>query len=344
MKLPFRFVLVPGALAVTALALAGCVAEPTNGPGASERICIVLPDADPAGRWEQADRPALQAGFAAADLAVDVRSADGDPASAVADQLDDGCGVLVLAAGDGAMDAAAAAVAAGVPVIAYDGAVAGATSVVAFDEAESGRLQGQSLVDAFAAEGRAPGEAVVVYLTGTGLGEAEREGALTALRAGGVRPAAEPVARPDETPDAAFARALAGLSNTVDAVWAPDDAAAAAATSGLAAAAHGPVPLSGGRVTTEALRRILAGWQTSGVLLPTDLEAQAAVDLAVSLLRPAEGATAPPPAEVLVSPRFVGAADLPALVTEGVISADELCAGEVLGVVLAERCAAAGIG
>lgn len=341
-------------LAVAAVAtalLSGCAPEPTNGPGASDRVCVVLPDDDPAGRWERSDRPALVQGVEAAGLEIAVASADGAPAGlseAVSAQLDDGCGVLVLVdVDDAAADVAANAAAEGVPVIAYDGAFAGASYIVAFDEAEAGRLQGQSLVDALAAAGRDPAAASVVYLTDTDLDDAEREGALTALRAGGVRPAAEPVAREGETPDAAFSRALAGLSGVVDGVWAPEEAAAAGAVAVLADRGHAPVPLSGGPVTDEALRRILAGWQTSGVLLPTDLEAQAVVAIAVAVLQPPDGSTPAPSDEVqttLVPPRLVTAAEIAGLVADGLADASTLCAGEVGGVVLAEKCAAAGIG
>ncbi len=346
MKHQFRLGAVALAICALTVSLTGCVAE--SGPAASDRVCVVLPDADPTGRWELIDRPALDDGAAAGELELDVRSADGTGAglaAAAAELLAGGCGVLVLTDVDGAA-ASVAADAGGVPVVAYDRPFAGASHVVAFDAAEIGRLQGQSLVDAFAAAARDAASAIVVYLAPSDLDATAREGALTALRAGGVRPASEPLIGDGTTPQAAFERALAGLSGRVDAVWAADDASAGAAAEVLSGRGAAPVPIAGGVATPDALRRILAGWQTSAVQLPIDEEVQALLDVVTTIVRPDASATPAPDAAttVLIAPLLVTATELPALVSAGVVSAGDLCAGDVLGVVLADRCSAAGIG
>lgn len=345
-------------LAAATLALSGCTAETAAPPeNTSTRVCAVLPDTS-SPRWETVDRVALTSGVEGAGFEVDVQNAEGDAeryGEIVDAQLEDGCGVVILAeisgaagsAESAAASAAEAAHAAGATVIGYGGSFAGADYAVAPDEAEIGRLQGQSLVDALTAAGKTPAVASAVFLGADAATTAQHDAATATMRAAGVRPAAQPIGPPAEAA-AQFAAASAGLSGRVEAVWASTDAYAAGAISDWQAAGLAPVPLTGRGASIDALRNIVAGWQTSTVYTPAHAVADAAVALAESVLNDDEPATTGTLADstpyVAVAPVLIGPADVATVITAGEVAAADVCAGDAGGRSLVDACAALGIG
>jgi len=338
---------------LSAAALAGCQAsgggggggsatptssdEPTA--GASTTACVILPDASSSPRWETLDRPALEAGLAAAGFEADIQNAQGDTAkyATIADQqLSQGCGVMLLVDYNGAGVAVAEkAKAQGIPVIAYDRPIAGADYYVSFDNFQVGALQGEIVVNGLQEAGKDPKTAIVVYIGGDpadGNAAMFHDGAVSVMEEAGIKPAAEPPGAWDGPKSATnFEQALTSLGGKVDAVWAANDTNAAGVISildknGLT------VPVSGQDASVEGLRNILLGKQAGTVYKPVALEADAGAALAVALLK---GET--PSADktlddgtpyIAVTPVLVGAEEVIQVIEAGDASAADVCAGE----------------
>ena len=123
--------------AAAALLLAACssgsdtaASEDTAAAGAASGLaCVILPDSASSPRWENGDRPALQAALEAGGFTADIQNAEGDTAKmlTIGDQmLASGCNVMIITDYQGAgVQVAAKAKAQGVPTIAYDRPIAG---------------------------------------------------------------------------------------------------------------------------------------------------------------------------------------------------------------------------
>ncbi|MDQ0574457.1 sugar ABC transporter substrate-binding protein [Agromyces albus] len=329
---------------VSALLLAGCAGGGDgggeDGGDAATRACVILPDAASSPRWENNDRPYLEEGLEAAGFETDIQNAQGDvnKYSTIADQqLSKGCGVMLLVDYNGAGAAVAEkAKAEGIPVIAYDRPIEGADYYVSFDNFEVGRLEGQSIVDGLAAAGKDPATAVVVYMGGDpadGNAKMFHDGAVEAMEAAGIKPAAEPPGVWDGDKTATnFEQALTSLGGKVDAVWVANDTNAAGVITildknGLT------VPVSGQDASIAGLQNVLLGKQTATVYKPIKLEADAAIELAVALLE-GETPTADQELEdgtpyIAVTPVLVGPEEVIQVVDAGDADAAELCEGEV---------------
>ena len=82
-----------------------------------------------------------------------------------------------------------------------------------------------------------------------------------------------------------FEQILTAAGGNVDAVFAANDGLAGSVISALKSQGHDPVPLSGQDATVGGIQNILAGWQTMTVYKPIKLEAEAAADAAIRLLK-----------------------------------------------------------
>src|SRR5690606_32941928 len=171
--------------ALGALALSACAAPASPGASASSRACIILPDSASAPRWERDDRPALTKAIETAGFTAAVRNAEGATGSYEQfgeELLAGGCGVMILADLDRAAEKVArSARAAGVPVIAYDRPVKGADYLVAFDHQNTGRLQGEAIVDGLLAAGKDPATSTVYFVGGS-----PKDTSASLVRAGAV--------------------------------------------------------------------------------------------------------------------------------------------------------------
>lgn len=336
--------------AATALVLSGCSSESNTGStggsgnggggGESGRACVILPDATSSPRWENGDRPALESAITGAGFSVDIQNAQGDTAkyATIADQmLTQGCDVMLLTDHQGAAVAVTEkAQAQGIPVIAYDRPIPGADYYVSFDNEQVGALQGQMVVDGLKENGIDPSSAVVVYIGGDpadGNAKMFHDGAVSVMEAAGISPAAEPPGKWDgEHAATVFEQALTDLGGHVDAVWAANDTNAAGVITILQKNGLS-VPISGQDASVAGLQNVLLGNQTGTVYKPFQLEAAAAADLAIALLK-GESVSVDKQLEdgtpyVAVTPVDVRRNNVQQVIDDGNASYDEICAGDV---------------
>ena len=323
---------------VAALALAGC--SSSEGGGGDARACVILPDAASSPRWENGDRPALEAAITEAGFEVDIQNAQGDTAqyATIAEQqLTQGCDVMLLVDHQGAAAAVTEnAQAEGIPVIAYDRPIDGADYYVSFDNVRVGELEGQAVLDGLEANGVDPASAVVVYIAGDpadGNAAMFYEGASTIMADAGITPAAEPPGLWDgEHSATVFEQALTDLGGDVDAVWAANDTNAAGVITildknGLT------VPVSGQDASVAGLQNILLGKQTATVYKPFQVQAEAASELAIQLLSgetpEVDNTLADGTPFIAVDPILVGKDQVQQVIDDGNADYAEICAGDV---------------
>jgi len=317
---------------VSAMLLSGCS---TTAAGAS-RACIILPDADSGTRWEPGDRPALEAALTDAGFEADIQNAQSDTSkyATIGDQmLTKGCGVMILVDYQGAGAAVAAkAKEQGIPVIAYDRPIDGADYYVSFDNTRVGEMQGQTILDGLAAAGIDPTKASVVFSSGDpadGNAKMFYDGAVSVLTAAGVVPAFEMAGTWDgPTAGTAFEQAYTKLNGKVDAVLAPNDNNAANIIAILDKNGK-TVPISGQDASVAGLQNVLLGKQTATVYKPFKIEAAAASELAIQLLK-GETPTVDKTLDdgtpfVALDPVLVGADNVKDVVAAGDAKAEDIC-------------------
>ncbi len=330
---------------VSAMLLSGCS---TTAAGAS-RACIILPDADSGTRWEPGDRPALEAALTDAGFEADIQNAQSDTSkyATIGDQmLTKGCGVMILVDYQGAGAAVAAkAKEQGIPVIAYDRPIDGADYYVSFDNTRVGEMQGQTILDGLAAAGIDPTKASVVFSSGDpadGNAKMFYDGAVSVLTAAGVVPAFEMAGTWDgPTAGTAFEQAYTKLNGKVDAVLAPNDNNAANIIAILDKNGK-TVPISGQDASVAGLQNVLLGKQTATVYKPFKIEAAAASELAIQLLK-GETPTVDKTLDdgtpfVALDPVLVGADNVKDVVAAGDAKAEDICTSAV-----ADACATHGV-
>ena len=322
--------------ALAALALSGC----SSSTSTSTRACVILPDADSGTRWEPGDRPALESALTAAGYEADIQNAQSDTSkyATIGDQqLSKGCGVMLLVDYQGAGAAVAAkAKAQGVPVIAYDRPISGADYYVSFDNEVVGQMEGQMVLDGLAAKGIDPTKASVIFSSGDpadGNAAMFLKGATDVLTAAGVKPAFTMEGTWDGTKAGTlFEQAFTAVKGKVDAVLAPNDNNAASIIAildknGLT------VPVSGQDASTAGLQNVLLGKQTATVYKPFKVEAKAASDLAISLLKgdkpKADKTLADGTPFIALSPISTGPYKVKDVVAAGDAKAADLCTGAV---------------
>ena len=318
---------------VSALLLSGCSAESAG----STRACIILPDADSGTRWEPGDRPALEAALTDAGFEADIQNAQSDTSkyATIGDQmLTKGCGVMILVDYQGAGAA-----------VAYDRPIEGADYYVSFDNTRVGEMQGQTVLDGLAAAGIDPTEASVVFSSGDpadGNAKMFYDGAVSVLTAAGVSPAFEMAGTWDgPTAGTAFEQAYTKLNGKVDAVLAPNDNNAANIIAILDKNGK-TVPISGQDASVAGLQNVLLGKQTATVYKPFKIEAAAASELAIQLLK-GEAPTVDKTLDdgtpfVALDPVLVTAANVKDVVAAGDAKAEDICTEAV-----ADACAANGV-
>ncbi len=338
-------------VSASALLLAGCSAggsSSTSGAKASTRACVILPDSASSPRWESLDRPALQKAFTDAGFSADIQNAQGDTskyATIAQQELTKGCGVMVLVDYNGAALAVTQkAEKQGIPVIAYDRPITdgNATSpkmvadyYVSFDNEKVGALEGQMIVDGLKAAGKDAATAKVVYMGGDptdGNAKLFHDGAVAVMSAAGIKPAAEPTGIWDGAKSATnFEQALTSLGGKVDAVWVANDTNAAGVITILDKNGL-KVPVSGQDASVAGLQNVLLGKQTGTVYKQVSLEAKAASDLAIQLLKgkkPTANKTLYGKPFIAVTPVAVGPDKVETVVSNGDAKASDICTADV---------------
>ncbi|MEN9714694.1 MAG: hypothetical protein RJA35_161 [Actinomycetota bacterium] len=328
-----------------AVAIAAASALLLTGTGAahaaaSKRACVILPDADSGTRWESGDRPALDAAFKAAGFETDIQNAQKDTAkfATIADaQLAKGCGVMVLVDYQGAGAAVAAkAKAQGIPTIAYDRPIAGASYYVSFDNTAVGALEGQTVVDGLKAAGKNVKTASIVYGSGDptdGNAAMFLNGALAVLKKAGAKAAYTMKGTWDgPTAGTEFEQAFTALKGKIDAVLSPNDNNAASIIAILDKNKQKAV-ISGQDASIAGLQNILLGKQTATVYKPFKVEAKAASDLAIKLLKGQKPVVTKKLADgtpfVAMTPILIKAANVEQVVKAGDAKVADLCTAAV---------------
>jgi D-xylose transport system substrate-binding protein len=341
----------------TSAAASGTSSAAGSAAAVEGKIGVILPDTTTSTRWENQDRPALEAAFKAAGVEYDIQNANGDKAAmaTIADQMvANGATVLAIVALDSESGAAIQkkAAAQGVQTIDYDRLVLGGSSeyYVSFDNVEVGKLQGEGLVKCLG-----DGQKNVVFLNGAPTDNNAalfKQGAHSVIDANtnikvvGEQDTPEWKAATGQTLYEQMFTAATQGGGTVDGVLAANDGLAGAVITvnqknGLV------IPVTGQDATKEGLQAVLKGDQCMTVLKATSKEAAAVADVAIALVKgetPETNGTVQDATgnrevkAILETPEAIFKDNVKDAIDAGSATAAEVCTGEY-----AALCTAAGI-
>jgi len=154
------------------------------------------------------------------------------------------------------------------------------------------------------------------------------------MEAAGIKPAFEtPGTWDGPTAGTGFEQAYTALNGNIDAVWAANDTNAAAVIAVLDKNGK-TVPVSGQDASIAGLQNVLLGKQTATVYKPFSLEAKAASDLAIKILKGEDVGTIDKKLDdgtpyVAVTPVLVGPDKVESVVTAGDAAASDICTAAV---------------
>jgi D-xylose transport system substrate-binding protein len=354
-----------GLLAAGGLTACGDDSTSTTNAGAAPKkakVGVILPDSATSDRWETADRKFLEEALKASNVEYDIQNAGGDKNQfqTIAEQMiTSGVTVLMIVnldsgTGKAVLDRAKSQ---GVATIDYDRLTLGgsASYYVSFDNEKVGKLQGEGLAKCLT--DKSAKKPVVAYLNGS-----ETDNNATLFKNGYdsvLKPkfdAGEFVKGPDQAvPDwdntqagTIFEQMMTQTKNKIDGVLAANDGLGNAAIAVLKKnKLNGKVPVTGQDATVQGLQNVLAGDQCMTVYKAIKKEADAAVDLAVTL---ASGKTKDTGqkvidpeskrevAAVLLEPQAITKENVKAVVDDKYVTKEELCTGAY-----AAMCTQAGI-
>lgn len=294
--------------AAGALALSACGGSSSGGatPAGSDsgsatsaaakgKVGVILPDSASSARWETADRKFLTDAFTAAGIESDIQNAGGDKTKfgTIADgMIASGVKVLLIVNLDSDSGAAVIkkATDAGIPVIDYDRLTlgGGAAYYVSFDNVAVGTTIGQGLVDCMKANGKTTGP--VVLLNGS-----PTDNNATLFKQGYekvIKDAGYTVADDQAVPDwdntkagTIFEQIYTKTKGNFVGVASANDGLGGAVISVLQRNGQaGKIPVTGQDATDEGLQRVLQGTQCMTVYKAVKKEADAASQLAISLI------------------------------------------------------------
>jgi D-xylose transport system substrate-binding protein len=336
-----------------ALLLAACGSSSSNTPSGSASssasssavaVGVILPDTASSKRWENNDRPLLQAAFDAAGVKADIQNAQGDKAkwSTLCDQMiNEGVKVLILTNldSDTAKACETKAGAQGIKTIDYDRYTIGgsASYYVSFDNIAVGTLEGQGLVKCMQANGKSSGP--VALLNGSPTDNNAtlfKQGYEAAIKSAGYTIAADQsVPNWDNTQGGViFEQMYTKANGNFVGVDAANDGLGGAVVAVLAKnGVAGKVPVTGQDATNEGLQRVLLGTQCVTVYKAIKKEADAASALAIALATGKEPAgvadSTPYPGQtkpsVLLTPQAIYADNVKDVVADGFTTAADIC-------------------
>jgi D-xylose transport system substrate-binding protein len=265
----------------------------------SAKIGVILPDASTSPRWENNDRPALEKAISAAGDTAIIQNASKDVTkfSSLCDSMiNQGVAVLMIVNLDSESGAAceSKAKAAGIPSIDYDRLTLGgsASYYVSFDNVQVGKLMGDGLIACLDADKKT--KANIVEINGdptdnnAALFKQGYDGALKPkYDSGDYKKVGDQTGKWDATvAQTTFEQLFNQNKGKVDGVISANDTMAGGIVTvlknnGLA----GKVPVTGQDASDEGLQRVIAGTQCGTVFKDVNLEAKAAADLAVAILK-----------------------------------------------------------
>ena len=353
---------VMGLVAVTAAACGGddSSAAGDGGDGGDSgssgdiQIGVILPDATTSPRWEANDKPSLTKAFEDAGIGADIQNAQGDvnKFGQLCDQMiGEGVKVLMIVnldqeSGKACLDKATDA---GVQSIDYDRLTpgGGASYYVSFDNVGVGKLMGEGLIAALDDAGKT--SANIVYVNGAAtdnnaaLFKSGYEEALAdKIDSGDYKLVGDQSGEWDATKaGTVFEQMYTDNGGKIDGVVSANDTMAGGIIARLkAAGAAGQIPVTGQDASVEGLQNILLGYQTGSVYKNTDLEADAAAQLAIALINGddasslATGSVTDPDTDEevpssLATPVWVTVDNIQQVFDDGFASVDDVCTGEV---------------
>ena len=289
---------------LTATACANQATTPveSNPPAnaAEGNITVLLPDSISSARWEADDRRFFEQAFDAAGVDYTIVNAEGDARTqqTQAEQaITNGAKVILLTNLDSGSGAAIIAQArdAGVKVVDYDRLTVegpGADIYVSFDNVSVGQLMGETL------------EPIINNLEANPKRVIQLNGSPTDNNAILFRAGYYGVAKPhydagdwmlvdeqavpgwdSQQALVIYEQMLTAAGGDVDATFAGNDTLAGSVISALKSQGMQPIPVSGQDATVGGIQNILSGWQTMSVYKPIKIEAEAAAQAAIALLR-----------------------------------------------------------
>jgi D-xylose transport system substrate-binding protein len=356
----FKRLTVVSTMTLVALTAAACggddssTAEGDGGDGGGGTdIGVILPDATTSPRWEANDKPSLSAAFDAAGVSYDIQNAQGsvDTFGQLCDQMVAEVKVLMIVnidqeSGKACLDKATDA---GVQSIDYDRLTpgGGASFYVSFDNVGVGKLMGEGLIAALDEAGKT--KANIVYVNG-----AATDNNASLFKSGYEEALADKIDSGDYTLvgdqsgewDATkagdvFEQMFTDNGGKIDGVVSANDTMAGGIIARLkAAGAAGQIPVTGQDASVEGLQNILLGYQAGTVYKNTDLEADAASQLAIALINGddtsslANGSVTDPDTneEVpssLATPVWVTLDNIQTVFDDGFAAYADVCTGEV---------------
>jgi D-xylose transport system substrate-binding protein len=353
-------------IAAMTLALAGCGGEEggsgATGGGGAGKVGVILPDAATSPRWEANDRPLLKQAFDAAGIHSDIQNADGDKskfATLCDSMINAGVGVLLIVNLDSESGSACLKKAqnAGVKTIDYDRLTlgGGASYYVSFDNVAVGKLMGEGLQKCLTDAGKTS-NVNVVFING------DPTDNNAALFKRGYAEALKPKFDDrsyklvgDQTGNwdlnqagTAFEQLYTQNGGKVDGVVSANDTMAQGVIARLKATnLAGKIPVTGQDASKEGLQAILKGEQCMTVYKAIKKEADAASQLAISLIK---GQTATTNGMVrdtvlnkdvpsaLQTPQAIFKNNVKAVIDDGFWKPGDICTGEY-----AALCAQTGI-
>jgi D-xylose transport system substrate-binding protein len=331
-----------------------------GGEALSGTIALLLPESQTA-RYETQDRPLFEAKVddLCPDCEVLYSNADQDAAKQLSQAeaaLTNGAEVLVLDPVDGEAAGAIVAQAAAqdVPVISYDRLILDAEVdlYISFDNEKVGELQATALIDKLEADGVTEGDLIMINGSPTDNNATLfKDGAHSVIDASGFTVAAESDTvewKPDNAQDDMDGHITTVGADNIVGVYAANDGTAGGAIAAMKAAGIDPLPpITGQDAEVAAIQRILAGEQFMTVYKAIKLEAEAAAEAAVAMLRGEEPAGADDTVDngaidvpsILLEPVPVTAENVAdTVIADGFWTVEDICTGDFV-----DACAAAEI-
>ncbi|WP_121250974.1 sugar ABC transporter substrate-binding protein [Nocardioides ferulae] len=337
-----------------------------NGSGGADgKIGVILPDTTSSPRWENNDRPSLEAAFEDAGVDYQIENAGGDTAqfTRLCDtMISSGVTVLMIVNLDSESGAACLSKAtdAGIQSIDYDRLTlrGGASYYVSFDNVEVGRLMGSGLQTCLDEAGKT--KANIIYINGD-----PSDNNASLFKSGYEEALAEKIDSGDYTlvgdqsgfwdatkAGQAYEQLYTQNDGKIDGVVSANDTMAGGIIARMKdQGVAGKIPVTGQDASTGGLQQILAGNQCGTVYKNTDLEAKTASDLAIALINgDTEAAEALVTGTVtdtetdeevpsaLATPVWITAENVQQVIDDGFASAADICVDE-----FAAACEKAGI-
>jgi D-xylose transport system substrate-binding protein len=320
-----------------------------GGGEAAGKVGVILPDTESSVRWENFDRPYLEAAFEEAGVEYDIQNAEGDAQrqATIAEQMiTEGATVLAIVNLDSASGAQIQRQAAneGVATIDYDRLTLGGSAeyYVSFDNTEVGRLQGQGLQQCLEANGVTQGN--IAFLNGS------PDDNNATLFSSGAHEVLDPLTQYTQVAEQAvpewdnqeaatiFEQMYTQNNGNIQGVLAANDGLANSVIQILGRNnAAGQSNVTGQDASVEGLQNILAGDQCMTVYKSVRDEANALAELAVALINGEEAETTGTVEDteggrdvpsILLEPQAIFRDNVADVVEDEFVSADELCTGD----------------